>query len=131
MPVRKSSENTLGKILEGLPSAATRHLIILQCGKYALAEAAKAEDANQPEAASGANDAAMAVLLQLGEDPVELKRFGRLEGVRLKTSLFKPLKGLDLGPREQMVYQAALDTAEVQMRRLYDSNYRYPEVFCA
>jgi len=130
MPVRKSHENTLGKILEKLPASATKHLTILQCGKYALYESYKANQFSQVEAACGADDAAMAILSQLEKDPVELKKFGHIEGVRLKKSLFRPIQNFPLGPKERMVYQAALTTAEVQMRKLFDSNQKYPEVFC-
>jgi hypothetical protein len=62
----------------------------------------------------------MGILGQVVTEPVDLKRCGRLDGIFLKRSLFRPLKA-NLTPLESLVYQAALNTAEIQMRRLHDS----------
>jgi hypothetical protein len=128
MPVRKST--IIGDALDQMAAPLVRHLTILQCGKMALAEAVRAEDSNQREASCGASDAADSVLGLLGDpDPIELVRMGRLEGVRLKRKLFRPLRGVPLTPLQDAVYRAGLHTAEIQMRRLCDSDKLHPEVY--
>ena len=127
MPVRKST--FIGDTLNKMASPLIRHLTILQCAKLALVEAAKAIDANQTEAWCGADDSFTAILELLGDsDPVELTKH-RPEGVRLKKRLFHPLTGISMTPWQDAVYRAGLRTAEIQMRRLYDSTERYPEVY--
>jgi hypothetical protein len=101
-----------------MPAPVVRHLTILQCGKVALSEAIFKNSGD--DAWCGASDVAMGILGLIIEDPVELKRCGRMDGIFLKKALFKPKK-IPLSPWEATVYQAALNTAEIQMRRLHDS----------
>jgi hypothetical protein len=101
-----------------MPAPVVRHLAYLQCGKLALSEAVFENSGD--DAWCGAHDVAMSILGQVVKDPVELKRCGRFDGIFLKKSLFRPLKA-SLTPLEALVYQAALTTAEIQMRRLHDS----------
>jgi hypothetical protein len=101
-----------------MPAPVVRHLAYLQCGKIALSEAIFQNSGD--DAWCGAHDAAMGILGQVVKEPVELKRCGRMDGVFLKRSLFRQLK-TTLTPWEAQVYQAALNTAEIQMRRLHDS----------
>lgn len=128
MPVRKST--VIGDALTKMAAPLVRHLTILECGKLALAESAKAERDSQTEASCGASDAADAILRLLGDpNPIELAKFGRLEGVRLKRKLFRPLRGVSATPLQEAVYLAGLRTAEIQMRRLHDSNELHPDVY--
>jgi hypothetical protein len=128
MPIRKST--IIGDTLNKMAAPLVRHLTILECGKWALAEAAKAEETCQTEASCGASDAAEAILGLLGDpEPIELARMGRLEGVRLKRKLFCPLRGVSMTPLQEAVYRAGLWTAEIQMRRLHDSNELHPDVY--
>jgi hypothetical protein len=108
----------IGDTLDRLPAPVVRHLTRLQDGKVALSSAIFKNSGD--DAWSGAHDVAMGILSQVVNEPVELKRLGRLDGVFLKKSLFRPLKAT-LTPLESLVYQAALNTAEIQMRRLHDS----------
>jgi hypothetical protein len=110
--------NLIGDTLDRLPAPVVRHLTRLQDGKLALSSAICKDSGD--DAWCGASDAAMDILGQVVKDPVELKRCGRLDGIFLKKSLFRPLKA-SLTPWEALVYQAALNTAEIQMRRLHDS----------
>jgi hypothetical protein len=108
----------IGDTLDRLPAPVVRHLTRLQDGKLALSLAIFKNSGD--DGWVGASDAAMDILGQVVEVPVEFKRCGRMEGVFLKKSLFRPLKA-NLTPLESLVYQAALNTAEIQMRRLHDS----------
>jgi hypothetical protein len=108
----------IGDTLARMPAPVVRHLTILQCGKIALSEAIFKNSGD--DAWCGASDAAMGILGLIIEDPVELRGCGRLDGIFLKKYLFKPQKA-PLSPWEATVYQAALNTAEIQMRRLHDS----------
>ena len=108
----------IGDTLDRMPAPVVRHLTILQCGKVALSEALFKNSGD--DAWCGASDVAMGILGLIIEDPVELKRCGRMDGIFLKKALFKPKK-IPLSPWEATVYQAALNTAEIHMRRLHDS----------
>ena len=108
----------IGETLDRMPAPVARHLTYLQCGKIALSEAIFLNSAD--DAWCGAHDAAMGILGQVVKEPVELRRCGRLDGVFLKRALFRPRKA-NLTPWEALVYQAALNTAEIQMRQLHDS----------
>ena len=108
----------IGDTLARMPAPVVRHLTILQCGKIALSEAIFKNSGD--DAWCGASDAAMGILSQLVNEPVELRRCGRMDGIFLKKVLFKPRK-VPLSPWEATVYQAALNTAEIQMRELHDS----------
>ena len=110
--------NLIGDTLDRLPAPVVRHLTRLQDGKLALSSAICKDSGD--DAWCGASDAAMDILGQVIEVPVEFKRCGRMTGVFLKKSLFRPLKST-MSPWEARVYQAALDTAEIQMRLLHDS----------
>jgi hypothetical protein len=119
MPVRKST--VIGDTLDKLASPLVRHLTILECGKQALAVASKNGQAGQTDASCGASDAAEAILGLLCDDPVELARIGRMDGIRLKRKLFRPVRGVSMTPLQDAVYRAGLHTAEFQMRWLFDS----------
>jgi len=108
----------IGDTLDRMPAPVVRHLAYLQCGKIALSKAVFKNSGD--DAWCGADDVAMGILGQVVTEPVELKRCGRLDGVFLKKSLFRPRKAT-LTPWESTVYQAALNTAEIQMRQFYDS----------
>lgn len=108
----------IGDTLDRLPAPVVRHLTRLQDGKLALSSAIFKNSGD--DGWCGALDAAMDILGQVVSEPVEFKRCGRMDGVFLKKSLFRPLKAI-LTPLESLVYQAALNTAEIQMRRLHDS----------
>lgn len=108
----------IGDTLDRLPAPVVRHLAYLQCGKIALSEAVFQNSGD--DAWCGAHDSAMGILGQLVKEPAELRRCGRLDGIFLKKALFRPLNA-SLTPLESFVYQAALNTAEIQMRRLHDS----------
>ena len=108
----------IGDTLARMPAPVVRHLTILQCGKIALSEEIFKNSGD--DAWCGASDAAMGILSQLVNEPVELRRCGRMDGIFLKKVLFKPRK-VPLSPWEATVYQAALNTAEIQMRELHDS----------
>jgi hypothetical protein len=116
MPIRRGT--LIGDILDRLPAPVVRHLTHLQDGKLALTSAIFKNSGE--DAWIGASDAAMDILGQVVSDPVEFKKCGRMDGVFLKKALFRPLKA-NLTPLESLVYQAALNTAEIQMRRLHDS----------
>jgi hypothetical protein len=111
-------DNLIGDILDRLPAPVVRHLTRLQDGKVALSSAIFKNSGD--DGWVGASDAAMDILSQVVEVPVEFKRCGRMDGVFLKKALFRLLKA-NLTPLESLVYQAALNTAEIQMRRLHDS----------
>jgi hypothetical protein len=108
----------IGDTLARMPAPVVRHLTILQCGKVALSNAIFKNSGD--DAWCGASDSAMGILGLIVDNPVELKGCGRMEGIFLKRALFKPQKA-SLTPWEFTVYQAALNTAEIQMRRLHDS----------
>jgi hypothetical protein len=108
----------IGDTLAQMPAPVVRHLTILQCGKLALSKAIFKNSGD--DAWVGASDSAMGILGLIIENPVELKRCGRMDGIFLKRALFKPHKA-PLNPWEATVYQSALNTAEIQMRRLHDS----------
>jgi hypothetical protein len=110
--------NLIGDTLDGLPAPVVRHLTRLQDGKVALSQAVFQNSGD--DSWCGAHDVAMSILGQVVTEPDELKKCGRLDGVFLKKTLFKPRKAT-LTPWEALVYQAALNTAEIQMRRLHDS----------
>jgi len=110
--------NLIGDTLARMPAPVVRHLTILQCGKIALSKAVFKNSGD--DAWCGADDAAKGILGLIIDPPVDLKRCGRLDGVFLKKTLFRPRKAT-LTPWEALVYQAALNTAEIQMRRLHDS----------
>jgi len=110
--------NLIGDTLDQMPAPVVRHLAYLQCGKLALSEAVFENSGD--DAWCGAHDVAMSILGQMVKEPVELRRCGRMDGVFLKDSLFRPREAT-LTPLESLVYQAALNTAEIQMRRLHDS----------
>ena len=118
--------------LDKMPAPAIRHLTILQCGKLALNISRKNADQHQQEASCGAEDAATNILQQLGE-PTEMFRYqvkdGRsLDGVRLKRTLFRPIRGISMTPWQCAVYRAGLHTAEILMRRLSDSDLIYAKL---
>jgi hypothetical protein len=104
--------------MDRLPAPVVRHLTHLQDGKIALSQAIFKNSGE--DGWVGASDAAMLILEQVIPEPVEFKRCGRMNGVFLEKSLFRPLE-ITLTPLESLVYQAALNTAEIQMRRLHDS----------
>lgn len=116
MSIRRGT--LIGDTLDRLPAPVMRHLTHLQDGKLALSKAIFQNSGD--DAWCGADDVARGILSQVVEEPTELRRCGRLDGVFLKKSLFRPRKAT-LTPWEALVYQAALNTAEIQMRRLYDS----------
>lgn len=108
----------IGDTLDRMPAPVVRHLAYLQCGKIALSKAVFKNSGD--DSWCGADDVAQGILGLIIDPPGELKRCGRLDGVFLKRALFRPRKVL-LTPWEATVYQAALNTAEIQMRELYDS----------
>ena len=108
----------IGDTLARMPAPVVRHLTILQCGKIALSGAIFNNSGD--DSWCGASDASMGILGLIIDNPIELKRCGRMDGIFLKKALFKPNKA-SLSPWESTVYQAALNTAEIQMRRLHDS----------
>ena len=132
MPLKSVAKAIITETLEGLPALAMHHLTVLWSGKIALIAA---DDKTQgADGQDGAGQAAHAVLTQLTEDPVELVRLqtadGRvMDGVRLKSVLFEPLAVLELTPTQSLCYQAALNTAETQMRGLFDSLKLYPNEY--
>jgi hypothetical protein len=113
----------LGDTLDKIPAPVARHLAYLQCGKIALSGAVFQNSGD--DSWCGAHDVAMGILSQVVDQPEELRKVGRFDGIFLNDNLFKP-QSADLSPWEAMVYQAALNTAEIQMRRLHDSD---PEAF--
>ena len=62
-----------------MPASVVRHLTILQCGKVALSGAICKDSGD--DAWCGAADAAMGILSLIIEDPVELKRCARFDGI--------------------------------------------------
>jgi hypothetical protein len=124
MSLRNST--LIGDTLLKLPANLVRHLIILECAKLALKVYKQEIDQNQPEASCGASDVANNILEQLYNEPTELFRYklngNEIDGVRLSSELFKPVNidNLNLSTFESEVYGAALYTAELQMRPLYD-----------
>lgn len=108
----------IGETLDRLPAPVVRHLTHLQDGKLALSQAIFKNSGD--DGWVGASDAAMLILEQVIPEPTELRRCGTLDGIFLTPALFKPLE-VQLTPLESLVYQAALNTAEIQMRRLHDS----------
>lgn len=109
----------LGDTLDRMPARVARHLAYLQCGKIALTGAVFQNSGD--DSWCGAHDAALGILSQVVDQPEELRKIGRFDGIFLSDSLFKP-QDANLSPWESMVYQAALNTAEIQMRRLHDSD---------
>jgi hypothetical protein len=109
--------NLIGDVLDKMPVSVTRHLTYLQCGKLALSKAIFKNSGD--DAWCGANDVAMEILYQITDHPTKMNK--SLDKIFLSKSLFEPQK-VTLDPFKSMVYQAALNTAEIQMRRLYDSD---------
>lgn len=118
MPVQRG--NVIGDALNSMPAEVTRHLTILQCAKLGLPHT-KFKNSGD-DTWSGASDVVEVILEQICDQPTVIKRIGRLDGVYLNKLLFKPIRGVQLTPLQARVYQSALDTAEIQMRRLYDAN---------
>ena len=116
MPIKQGT--LLGDTLDKMPASVVKHLAYLQCAKLALFRGVFKNSGD--DSCYGAQQVADDILSQLVSDPVELKRRGRMDGVFLKKALFKPEKAI-LSPWESLVYQAALHTAEIQMRGLHDT----------
>jgi hypothetical protein len=122
------------KTLNTIPAPVMRHLTILWSAKEILADILLHRGNYDADSETGAGMAFDAVLRQIQAETAELVKLrthdGRTQdGMRLKRSLFRPLKGISLTPWQARVYQAALHTAELQLRRLHDSSYVFPEHF--
>jgi hypothetical protein len=132
MPVRTSE--IISKTLDAFPAPIMRHLAILWSAKVILADTLLHAGNYCDDGVIGAGVAFDTVLKQLQPEPGELcklqTRDGRMQdGMRLKHSLFRPLRGISLTPWQANVYRAALHTAEIQLRHLYDSANVYADYF--
>jgi hypothetical protein len=111
-----------------------QHLATLWAAKAILADVAQNKGKYCDDGEIGAGEAADVVLGLLEPEPNELVKIqtkdGRsMDGIQLKRKLFRPRTGISLTPWQDRVYRAALTTAEIQLRRMYDSVEAYPDVF--
>ena len=110
----------ISEIIDSFPADITRQLAFLECIKIGLYELSKMPT-DAIEACDGANDVIVGILSKLNNDKNPIELCNKDRDIRITNEVFEPLKN-NLTERELLIYQAVLNTLELQIRKLHDTH---------